>query len=427
MIESGTEFIEECQQDGLANTTIESHTTSLELFSEWQDQSGLNAETCNDEDLKEFIEWLKHNWNEEYNEIRNTVFWSLIRYYEYLMEEGQCRSNSAKDVDVAKSLITEEAWKFLNRVRTLKAETTVQNHEFGLILFTEWLDQQGYSSLQGLEPLDLEEYAIYLAGKNYTDSTILSRFSTVSTLYTFLHDKAKVLEENPATEVDLVEAGIIDTYDNPSQKSEELKEGIYYVQQEDKEKLLEHVPSPKLRNELLIELLWQTGLRRTEVVDIEISDIDRENGEIKVRGKNDKNRTIFYQPSLEEKLNIWLDGGLRQSSMYAEESPYLFLTSQSGQLHPQHVNRVVLQAAKDAGIQEVLYEDGNGNPRYKITPHAIRHGFAVQSLKNGLDIKKLGDLMGHESLDTTKEYLKFTKEEERNDYRKYGPGGTEQE
>ncbi|UHQ98123.1 tyrosine-type recombinase/integrase (plasmid) [Natrinema zhouii] len=423
MIASEDTFIEECKERRLAASTIESHTTALTLYSQWLDTTELEAETVTGTNLREFVVWLKHNWEQPYNEIRNTVFWSLTRYYGYLAEEGRVTTNPCENVDVVECLVLDEATKFLRRVRATKAKTTIQTREYGLILFSEWLERDPQSELVEVEPLDLEDYAIYLTGKGYSNGTVIDRYSTVSTLLTFLHEKEKSLDENPADDVNLDKADIVD-YKQPSRKSEELKEEIFYITSEQKDLLLENVPSPTIRNELMIELMWQTGMRRQEVVDLRISDLNRDEGYIDVRGKNGKNRTVFYQSDLSDRLNIWLDGGLRNSSMYAEESPYIFLTEQSEQLHPQQINRTVLQAAEAAGIQETMYIDANGNPRHKITPHGLRHGFAVQSLKNGMDIKNLADIMGHNSLDTTKEYLRFTKEDLKRAYRKFGPGGT---
>ncbi|MFC7027835.1 tyrosine-type recombinase/integrase [Halomicroarcula sp. GCM10025710] len=143
-----------------------------------------------------------------------------------------------------------------------------------------------------------------------------------------------------------------------------------------------------------------------------------------MRGKNDKNRIVFYQPTLDTLLQIWLDGGYRQCYNWAEKSDHLFVSERSGRLNPHQINQVIVKAAKNADIQSKMYTDGNGQNRYKITAHSLRHGFAVQSLKNGMDIKTLADIMGHESLDTTKQYLRLITDDLRERYRKYGPEGT---
>lgn len=414
------EFIQECESRGYADSTLESHETTFQLFSRWLETQDLTAEDCTSSEIEDFINWIKDNWNRPYNKIRSTAFWSLQKYYDYLVSNGSRETNPCSRVDVVECIILDDAERFLNRIRTTKAESTVENREYGLIQFSYWLEQVQQAELEDMTPLLLEDYAIFLKQQGYSDTTVKDRFAAVSMLYRFLSDKVRAIEDNPIDDVNLDEADIVD-YKNPTRKSKELKEDIYYVTPEQKEELLNHVPGPFLRNELLVNLLWQTGIRREEAANIKIEDIEREKRQINIKGKGNKNRVVFYQPTLDDTLKIWLEGGYRSSSLCAEESPYLFLSERSLRLHPHQINQIVVNSAKNAEIQREMYRDPNGQARYKITAHSVRHGFAVQCLKNGMDIKTLADLMGHESLDTTKEYLKFTTEDRRTTYRQFGP------
>jgi integrase/recombinase XerD len=74
-----------------------------------------------------------------------------------------------------------------------------------------------------------------------------------------------------------------------------------------------------------------------------------------------------------------------------------------------------------------MYEDAADNPRWKVTAHTLRHSFAVQSLKNGMDIRFLSKLMGHENLETTKKYLRVTNDDTKEMVRRYGAGTEELE
>lgn len=435
MIESATEFIEECHKRGYADSTLQSHETTLELFSEWIEGRNHSAKETEPKDIEQFIEWLKDNWDRPHNEIRSTAIWSLNKYFKFLLYEGKEDDEYDKesevdtpceDVDIVGCIILEQGEDFLNRIRGIRADSTVENREYGLMQFSFWLDEEVGMEFEQLTPLDLENYAIFLKNKGYSDTTVKDRFAAASVLYEHHYEKTGLLDSNPAESVNLDDAGIVD-YRDPTRKSSALNEDIYYVEPDEKEKMLENVPGPFLRNELLIRFIWQTGLRRDEVSNVRIEDIDWNDRLINIKGKGDKNRKVFYQPSLDDALNIWLERGYRNSSLYAEESPYLFLSERSPQLHPNQINQVVVTAAKNAGVQSEMYTDPNGQSRYEITAHSLRHGFAVRCLKNGMNIKTLADLMGHESLDTTKEYLKFTTEDLRVTYRKYGPGGTESE
>jgi integrase/recombinase XerD len=424
MLRSAEAFIRECQDRDYAESTIKKHNDSLGAFSEWTENQGVSITDCGRGEIEEFIQWVKQHQAISYADIRSDMFWSLQRYFEYLVEEDEMNQNPCEDVDIVDCIILDDASRYLQRTRATRAEGTIQNRELGLIQFTEWVENQRQNSLEEFTPLRLEDYAIHLAQKGYGDTTVKDKFAAVSTLYDFLHEKAEVIDANPTEDVNLNEAGIVD-YRNPTKKSDKLAEDIPYVTEEQKEAMKDNCPGPKIRNELLIELLWQTGLRRKEAADVTLDNLDREKREIQIRGKNDKSRTVFYQPTLDTLLNLWVDGGYRNGYNAAESSDNLFISERSGRLHPHQINMLVVRSAKNAGIQSKMYTDGNGQDRNKITAHSLRHGFAVQSLKNGMDIKTLADIMGHESLDTTQQYLRLITDDLRERYRKYGPGGTE--
>jgi integrase/recombinase XerD len=423
MLRSAEAFINECQERDYAESTIQAHTRSLESLSTWSENQNLSVEDCGPERIREFIEWIKRDHSTSYGKIRSETFRSLEKYFKYLVEEEEADRNPCEEVDIVDCIILDDASRYLKRIRATKAEGTVQNRELGLIQFTEWFENQQESTLEEFTPLRLEDYAVHLSRKGYGDTTIIDKFAAVSTLYTFLHEKEESIEHNPTEDVNLDEASIVD-YQNPTKQRDSVAGDTIYVTKEQKEAMKDNCPGPKLRNELLIELLWQTGLRRREAADITIDNIDRDKREIQIRGKNDKSRNVFFQPSLDTLLNIWLEGGYRNSYNSAETSNHLFVSERSGRLNPHQINQIIVKSAKNAGIQSKMYTDGNGQNRHKISAHNLRHGFAVQALKNGMDIKTLADIMGHDSLDTTKEYLDLITDDLRERYRKYGPGGT---
>jgi integrase/recombinase XerD len=111
-----------------------------------------------------------------------------------------------------------------------------------------------------------------------------------------------------------------------------------------------------------------------------------------------------YHPDLDSLLNEWLE--VHRPSYTRNDSPYLFISQKSDQLSPTHINRIVKKAAERAGIQEELYADNKGHPRYKITSHALRHSFAVHFLRppNPGSYEQLKEILGHEDIKTTQVY-----------------------
>lgn len=304
--------------------------------------------------------------------------------------------------------------QYLTRVEAMKSEATHRTFTSNLRQFDFWLDETGYEITE-MDPLELEQFFIEMNNDGYAPNTVASRFESVRALYKFLSGKLGTIEENPMDDLkrsDYVEKGT---------KKHDSTE-VVYITPEEKEALCENVPSPTLRNELIIRLLWQIGARKSELVEIELDDIDREKRAIDLWSNKTKEwRTVYYQPSLDLLMNQWIDGGYRDSFATAAGSPYLFVTERSEQMAPETVNRkLVRKAAEQADIQEVMYTDKGGGKRYRVTAHALRHGHGVHALKSGIDVRTVQKHLGHAKLEMTMRYLQLIDEDVREGYRRFG-------
>ena len=312
--------------------------------------------------------------------------------------------------------------RFLRKESLKRSENTARHRRTNLNQFEIWLEDEGIS-LEDVSAFDIEDHLLDMSDKGLAPKTIRGRYDTLSRLYGVLSEdpRVKEIDENPMEEYDIrAELGQVM---KGTKKSEALKQDIFYVTPGEKKLLAENVPNPKLRNELIIRLLWQTGLRQGELVNIKLSDIDREERSIKIRAeKTYSNRTVYYHSNINFLMDQWIDGGYRDAHTSASDSQYLLLTRNSATMQDQLVNDIVKDAARDAGIQEVMYEDAAGNSRHKITSHSLRHGFAVQSLKNGMDIRSLSKSLGHANLETTKRYLQITEDDVKDAIRRFGAG-----
>lgn len=303
--------------------------------------------------------------------------------------------------------------RFLKK-QMAKSQNTYQARRGDLRDFDSWLTEQGYA-VEDVTPWVLDDYFTYLMAQDYAPKTIKGRWDSVNQLYKFLSLR-DVVAENP------IQADEIQRQDYTDSKEREHAESTIerkYITKEEMEQLVAHVPTPKLRNKLLIRLMWQTGVRTNEVTRIRLDDLDREERSIEIYAKKTGDmRTVYYQESLDFLLKEWLDRGYRASCPYAEDSEYLFVTRVKEKLSDGSVNPIVRKAAERAGIQEELYTDKKGDTRVKITAHSLRHGHAVYSLRSGIDLRRIQKHMGHESLDMTTRYLDVIDEDVKEAYQR---------
>jgi integrase/recombinase XerD len=304
--------------------------------------------------------------------------------------------------------------RFLHRVKGMKSEATYETRKNALRRFSEWLDKTDYQATE-IGPLEIEDFLADLANEGYAPNSIDSSLSGVRLFYKFL-DRKEIIDENPADDVD---QSNVRSLTNGTKKHNEAD--VVYVSENEKETMVEHAPSPQLRNRLIIRLLWQTGVRGHELTGMELENIDREERSIRVySSKTDDWRTVYYQPSLDFLLDQWIDSGYRDAYGPATTSPYLFPSQRSEQISRQTVGKLVVQAAKNAGCQEKMYEDASGKPKWRITTHSLRHGHAVHALRCGVDIRTLQKHLGHQNIDTTERYLRILDDDVREAYQKFG-------
>ena len=149
----------------------------------------------------------------------------------------------------------------------------------------------------------------------------------------------------------------------------------------------------KFRDQAIIELLYASGVRVSELVNIRINDIDFRNRSIRVFGKGRKERLVMFSESCRETIYKYLDN-LKKSP----GNPYLFINARGEQLSSRGVEYILKEITKKTGSNIGLH------------PHLLRHTFATHLLEGGADLRVIQELLGHESLNTTQIYTHVTDE-----------------
>jgi len=167
------------------------------------------------------------------------------------------------------------------------------------------------------------------------------------------------------------------------------------------------LPPVRLRDKAILETLFSSGLRVSELAGLTREMINLKNEEFTVRGKGDKPRVVF----LSNQARFWLKDYLAKRT---DVDPHLFVSHDragkgrdSSGLTPRSIQRIVEHYAKAAGITK------------RITPHTLRHTFATDLLRNGADIRSVQTLLGHSSITTTQIYTHITDERLREVYDKF--------
>ena len=302
--------------------------------------------------------------------------------------------------------------------RRAKTDGTAKKRKADVKRFLEWEPPDGERHAE-LHPFDVEKHFRNLLDDGYAETTVKPAYWNVSSFYDHLVAR-EVVDANPF-ESDVLELSNLITVTRNGKKEDELS-GFTYLDAEDVDAMCDRVEVAKgspIRAELVIRTLFQTGVRRGELVNIELSDINREERTIDIHAeKTHANRTVVYGPLLDPLLNIWIDGGERDALMGAAGSPFLFPTDRSEQLSEYAVGEIVRATAEAAGLEPEtpngetgVYTDQSGNPRRKVTPHTLRHSFAVGTLKDGGDCRFLQKLLGHADITTTEKYLKVASDD----------------
>lgn len=284
----------------------------------------------------------------------------------------------------------------------LRSTNSVDRYEQDIRWFQAWLWDSELEATS-VDEEDARRLGLDI-GDAFNGTTPANRWRTIFTFYDDM-DRSGTVEQNPLSTWDPVKKKKFGFSNTTEQERHLDGEETYAVSQEEVRQMEEN--RQKIRDQLIIRMLWQTGLRRGELSELEIDDVDRDAREVEVRAevaKGDKGRVVPYQPNLDGLLNEWLDYGGRSQYRDSEESDYLLVGERGPQLSADRIKDIVVEAACDAEINRVLYQDSMGRDRWKITPHSLRHGYGSY-LANQTDagIYAISNLLGHSSVKITEE------------------------
>ncbi len=270
------------------------------------------------------------------------------------------------------------------------ADDTIQSYEADLTYFNEFLSQQKIRSFSQVTYHDIRCFLKVMYEKQYAKKTIARHISTLRTFFKYLLREEQITV-NPMALIS-----------NPKQD----KKLPNYLNDTEVETIL-GVPDLTdpfgQRDALILELLYASGIRVSELVAIKLEHIKSGAQNIKIRGKGNKERYVLYGRQCAALLELYLQNG-RKQLLHQKPTPYLFLNKDGNQLSTAGVRYIMGKILKQSGL------------KLHVSPHTLRHTFATHLLNNGADLKSVQELLGHENLSTTQIYTHVSNERLRSVY-----------
>jgi integrase/recombinase XerD len=298
----------------------------------------------------------------------------------------------SKTLNHQKDLLADQ---FINHLRVERglAENTIQAYSRDLTRFLEFLDQKNLSPAA----LTQDDLLDYMAGLNRVLSirSTARNLSAVKMFFRFLVSDGKI-KSSPAR--------LLNTPKLPRRLPDVLtpQEVDLLLSQPD---VTNHLGQ---RDRAMLELLYATGLRVSELVGLKVSNINLEAGHVRTMGKGSKERMVPVGAKALEALQDYLSEG-RLRLIEKGRSPYLFLNFRGRPMTRQGFWKIIKQYGIRAGI------------RKEITPHRLRHSFASHLLECGADLRSVQIMLGHSDIATTQIYTHVTRERLRKIHEKYHP------
>ncbi len=239
-------------------------------------------------------------------------------------------------------------------------------------------------------------FVSWLHEQGYAKSTVARRLAAIRSFGKYLC-RAGVLETNPAQGLR-----------GPRQD----KKLPHFLTLADVQKLLVAPPDTDWagrRDRALLETLYASGIRVSELVGLDVPRLDLNDGVITVRGKGKKERLALLGPDAVKAITVWLEDRKALLERNAQDTVAVFLNNKGGRLTTRSVGRLLAAHLKTAGL----------DPR--TSPHTLRHSFATHMLDAGADIRGVQELLGHKSLATTQVYTHVTTQRLQKSYQKAHP------
>ena len=281
---------------------------------------------------------------------------------------------------------------YLTKVKQASTNT-VASYIRDIRQFSQWLDEEGVELVE-VEKLNISRYLSHLESNGRSGATVSRSLASIKNFYGYAVSTGFV-ENTPVTDIHV---------DRGEKKLPQILTG------REIELLLQQpaaVDAKGIRDKAMLEVMYATGIRVTELIDLDIDDVNLELGTIKCASAK-KSRSIPLYPGALKALSTYITN-IRRSMLADPEEKALFVNVGGVRMSRQGFWKILKHYQATARIDK------------EITPHTLRHSFAVHLLENGADLGSLQELMGHSDISSTQMYTHMINQKLKSVYEKCHP------
>lgn len=271
------------------------------------------------------------------------------------------------------------------------SQNTIEAYEYDLEKYYLFFNKRNLN-ITDIKKDDIKDYLKELKDEKMSDKSISRNISSIRTFYKFLLVE-KIITKNP---IELIELPKVKK-SLPTVLSKEEVNVLLDIQVND---------SYSARNKAMLELMYATGLRVSELIQLKKQDINMDDALVKTMGKGSKERIIPIGDYALEALQIYLNG-YRDQLVKKRVTDFVFLNNHGNQLTRQGFFKMIKKLAKEKNIKT------------NFSPHTLRHSFATHLLDCGADLRSIQELLGHSDISTTQIYTHISNELLRENYKNH--------
>lgn len=287
--------------------------------------------------------------------------------------------------------------EFIDFIRLEKglSQNTIQSYNRDLAQYNQYIKKKKISHIDNIDRIVIQKYFTHLKEEGKSSKTIARLAATIRSFHQFaIREKYAVKDPTILIETPKYEQKLPDVL-----SEEEVNQLLTFT----------HITNERdERDKAMLELLYGTGVRVTELIQLKVEDVNLTMGFIRVFGKGNKERIVPLGEHLIGILKYYVQE-VRPNLLKKQVTDVLFLNARGGALSRQGFWKILKKIGLEKGITKTL------------TPHTLRHSFATHLLENGADLRAVQEMLGHSDISTTQLYTHISKKQIRDMYLNYHP------